>query len=646
MTLSIIIVNYNVKFFLEQCLYSVQRALGALEAEVIVVDNGSTDGSLPYLRPKFRDVIFMESNSNCGFAKACNTGLAAAKGENILFLNPDTLLAEDTLQCCITFLNTHARAGALGVRMVDGSGHFLKESKRAFPAPLTSLFKLAGLARIFPHSKTFSRYHLGHLDETKNHEVDVLAGAFMMIRKSVLDKTGAFDETFFMYGEDVDLSYRIQKAGYKNYYVADTAIIHFKGESTKRGSLNYVRLFYSAMSKFVKKWHGGGKATFFIASIHFAIWVRALIAAIAKFIKWIGLPVIDAVFILISFLLVKELWVVTVKPGIVYPDKLLQLSFAAFTGIYLLIAYYAGLYDKAYKPANVLRATFLATLVLLSLYALLPERFRFSRGIVVFGALAAFLFISLLRALLVKAKMIQQVSVKTAKPYMLVAGSFSEYEEIKKLLQQKNWHTKLIGRLSVDKDTTDAIASLTEVNNIAPALNAQELIICAGRFSYKNIIAFIQQKHGNLRLRFHTAGSCSIIGSDASTKSGEVIAAETNFNLARPHSRRLKRLVDVAGALIFVFTFPIHLLLVKKPLRFFTNCFAVLYGKKTWIGYGAPSEKLPHLRPGVLAPNGNFLKTPYPANENFYLVDFWYAQNYEPLQDVKLMLKRYRQLAG
>ncbi|RYG42838.1 MAG: glycosyltransferase family 2 protein, partial [Chitinophagaceae bacterium] len=263
MDLSVIIVNYNVKYFLEQCLYSVRKALIPIQAEIIVVDNKSTDNSPEYLQPRFPEAIFISNETNVGFGQACNQGLKQASGKYILFLNPDTILPEDCLKKSIDFLAARPEAGALGIKMIDGSGNFLRESKRSFPSPLTSFYKLAGLARLFPRSSLFARYHLGHLDENKDHAVDVLAGAFMLIKKEVLNKTGAFDETFFMYGEDVDLSYRIQKSGYLNYYFSGSSIIHFKGESTKRGSMNYVRMFYNAMSIFVRKHYGGSKAGIF-----------------------------------------------------------------------------------------------------------------------------------------------------------------------------------------------------------------------------------------------------------------------------------------------------------------------------------------------------------------------------------------------
>ncbi|RYF97215.1 MAG: glycosyltransferase family 2 protein, partial [Chitinophagaceae bacterium] len=218
MLLSIIIVNYNVRHFLEQCLFSVTRAVQFISndtderrAEVIVVDNNSSDNSVEYLQPLFPGTKFLTNTENLGFAKACNQGLKIASGRYILFLNPDTIVPEDCFETCLRVFEQKPDVGALGTKMLDGSGRFLKESKRSFPSPLTSLFKLFGLSRLFPHSKIFSKYHLGNLDADKDHVVDVLAGAFMMIRREVLRITGSFDEIFFMYGEDVDLSYRIQQ---------------------------------------------------------------------------------------------------------------------------------------------------------------------------------------------------------------------------------------------------------------------------------------------------------------------------------------------------------------------------------------------------------------------------------------------------
>lgn len=257
MRLSVIIVSYNVKYFLEQCLFSVLPAVCGMDAEVIVVDNASTDGSLDYLRPLFPAVTFIDSGSNLGFGRANNLALQGAKGEYVLFLNPDTLVPEDCFRRCLEFMDRHEKAGALGIRMIDGSGRFLPESKRSFPGTATAFFKLLGLASAFPKSAVFNRYALGHLDQHQNHRVDVLAGAFFLARKSVLDKTGGFDEQFFMYGEDIDLSFRIKQLGYENWYFSGSTIIHFKGESSRKGSPRHTRMFYQAMVVFVRKHYRG-----------------------------------------------------------------------------------------------------------------------------------------------------------------------------------------------------------------------------------------------------------------------------------------------------------------------------------------------------------------------------------------------------
>jgi GT2 family glycosyltransferase len=256
MELSVIIVNYNVKFFLEQCLHAVHRAIAALQAEIIVVDNHSTDGSVEYLQPLFPQVKFVSPGQNLGFGKANNLALNQASGRYILFLNPDTIIPEDCFVKCIQFFEASHNAGAIGVRMLDGSGIFLPESKRSFPTTAAAFYKLMGLSSLFPRSPRFNQYALGYLDDQHDHRVEVLAGAFMMIRKAVLDKSGGFDENFFMYGEDIDLSYRLEQAGYENWYYSGTSIIHFKGESLKKWSSNHVKVFYEAMMVFVRKHYG------------------------------------------------------------------------------------------------------------------------------------------------------------------------------------------------------------------------------------------------------------------------------------------------------------------------------------------------------------------------------------------------------
>jgi len=222
MKLSVIIVNYNVKYFLEQALLSVRIASDGIETEVFVVDNNSVDDSVAMVREKFPEVNLIVNKDNVGFSCANNQAIEIATGDYILLLNPDTVVEEGTFRACVKFMDAHPDAGGLGVKMIDGSGNFLPESKRGFPSPAVAFYKAFGLSALFPKSKTFNHYHLGYLDDNETHEIEVLAGAFMLLRKTVLDKIGWLDEAFFMYGEDIDLSYRIVKGGYKNYYFPET----------------------------------------------------------------------------------------------------------------------------------------------------------------------------------------------------------------------------------------------------------------------------------------------------------------------------------------------------------------------------------------------------------------------------------------
>jgi N-acetylglucosaminyl-diphospho-decaprenol L-rhamnosyltransferase len=252
MLVSVIIVNYRVPYFLELCLHSVRRALQGLDAEIIVVDNHSGDGSVDLLRPLFPDVNWIVNTENEGFSRANNRAVKQATGGTILFLNPDTIVPEDMIRKCIAFMGATGDVGGLGVRMIDGNGRFLRESRRGFPSPWVAFCKLSGLTALFPRSRRFAQYYLGHLPSDKTTPAPVLSGACLFVSRSALDRTGSFDETFFMYAEDIDLSYRLESGGYTNYYFPDVTIIHFKGESTPKDS-RYNRQFYKAMSQFRRK---------------------------------------------------------------------------------------------------------------------------------------------------------------------------------------------------------------------------------------------------------------------------------------------------------------------------------------------------------------------------------------------------------
>ncbi|WP_187261911.1 glycosyltransferase family 2 protein [Pontibacter beigongshangensis] len=283
--LSVIVVSYNVQYFLELALQSVQKALAGIPSEIFVVDNNSTDNSVDMVASRFPEVVLIANKKNVGFSTANNQAIRRATGQYVLLLNPDTVVQEDTFLKCLRFMDANPEAGGLGVKMIDGTGTFLPESKRGLPTPLVAFSKIAGISRLFPKSRVFGRYHLGFLSAEEVHEVEVLSGAFMLMRHETLDKVGLLDESFFMYGEDVDLSYRIILGGYKNYYFPDTTIIHYKGESTHKGSLNYVLVFYRAMAIFYKKHFSGSNAVLFSKLILIAIYARAGFSVLTMSLK-------------------------------------------------------------------------------------------------------------------------------------------------------------------------------------------------------------------------------------------------------------------------------------------------------------------------------------------------------------------------
>ena len=286
MKISVIIVNYNVKFYLEQCLQSLRCALKGIDSEVYVVDNHSRHGSVEYLRKRFREMKFVASNHNLGFARANNLAIKRSKGEYVLLLNPDTIVGEDSIRKSLAFMEEHPQAGGLGVKMLKCDGNKAMESRRGLPSPLTAFYKMCGLCARYPKSRRFGKYYMSYLSWEKPEKIEVISGAYCLLRHSVLDEIGLLDEDFFMYGEDIDLSYRILKGGYENWYLP-VSILHYKGESTHKSSYRYVHVFYEAMLIFFRK-HYRHLSFWLSLPIKFAIYIKALFALVNMVAKRIS----------------------------------------------------------------------------------------------------------------------------------------------------------------------------------------------------------------------------------------------------------------------------------------------------------------------------------------------------------------------
>ena len=508
MKLSIVIVNYNVKHFLNQCLQSVKKAIQNIEAEIFVVDNASSDNSVEMLKKKFPWVNIIANTENKGFSCANNQALKIAKGEFVLLLNPDTLVEEDTFEKCIAFMNQTPDAGAIGVKMINGNGEFLPESKRALPIPSVAFYKIFGLSKLFPRSKKFGSYHLTYLDNNETQSVEVLSGAFMFIRKKVLDEIGLLDETFFMYGEDIDLSYRIIKAGYKNYYLPETRIIHYKGESTKKSTVNYVVVFYKAMQIFAKK-HFTNKKSFLLTWIfNLAIWLRASLSIGKRVLSNLLLPFLDILVIYGGMFLLAFYWQYQVLQyrESHFPDYYFYYVIPCYIVIWIVSIALSKGYKKPYSTHKTNRGIIFGTIAILLIYALLPETYRFSRAVTIFGAVWTAIAMNTIRYLFHFFKLKGYQYDKSNKRRILIIGSHSETERVALLAQIGSQKPEIIFTLEE--------VSSSVVNDFVNENKVNELILCTKDVSIKDIISnLIELKSDSLSYKIAPENEQVLIGS-------------------------------------------------------------------------------------------------------------------------------------
>jgi GT2 family glycosyltransferase len=643
--LSVVIVNYNVEYFLEQCLQSVERAGRNIDMEVFVVDNNSVDGSVAMTRERFPWVKMIANKENVGFSMANNQAMRISQGEYILLLNPDTVVQEDTFSTCINHMDAQPKAGGLGVKMVDGKGIYLPESKRGLPTPWVSLLKMIGLYRVFPKSKRINPYYLGNLDKDGNHEIEILSGAFMFMRKEALDKVGLLDEDFFMYGEDIDLSWRIIQGGYKNLYLADTSIIHYKGESTKKGSLNYVFVFYNAMVIFAKKHFSSKNAQLFSTLINLAIYLRAGIAIVSRFIREMWLPSVDAVVALGGLWGIKlfyENW-----QGKVYDQTLVTSAFCLYAVCWVLSLSLTGGYQRPIRILNVIKGIGLGTIIILIAYSLLPESLRFSRALIILGALIVFALLLAIRGLLLAfSGSSSGFRVKRVKHYALV-GSNEEVKRVHQLLAQSQAELgKVMYIDSKYNPLGDKAASMKMLDEIVRVHGIHDVIFCAKDISSAEIIGTMSRtENRGVEFKIAPPESLYIIGSNSIETSGELFILDVN-SVSLPNNRREKRLLDVTVSLALIVSLPINLWLVRSKGKYIKNLLSVLIGKKTWVGFYPSSsnkQKLPKLRPGVLYPilaGANSKIT----EETFDKLNVVYAKDYRVMNDLGFVWRFFGEL--
>jgi len=648
MKLSVIIVNYNVKYFLEVCLNSLFRALSGFNSEVIVVDNNSADDSCSFIRNRYPGVILIENKDNKGFSKANNQGVAIAKGEYILFLNPDTVMPEDFFVKTLAYMDAHPDAGALGPRLIDGKGRFAPDSKKSFPSLSVALYKTIGINKFFPRSPYFNKYYSVHISEHETAPVDVLSGCCMLVRRSAMDKAGGpFDEDYFMYCEDVDLSYRIEKAGYKNIYFPDADLIHYKGESTRKMTLSYVRIFNEALVTFVKKHYSAKQARLFVLFINIGIILRAVLGTLKRALKVLHMPLFDALILLLTLWGIKNFWVQEVKNIMPIPPASVYATFPAYIGLWLLSLYLNGSYDQPYRALKVTRGMLIGTVAILAYYGLLPPEYRYSRAIIIFTGFGGTVVLLGLHEILYRMGILKFIPYdKLPRNAVIVAGE-TAYRDTAAMLRQVNYAPELSGRVSPGPVTGDALASLPEMKQLLYTTGVNEVIFCINGLTYKDMFQQMQLCGAQYEYKIHLPGSQSFVGSNSSSTSGDLYTIDRSYNLSDFAQVRNKRMLDIATSLILIGLLPLLVFLVKKPLLFIANCFKVLFGNRTWVGYasGVQVSKLPQLRMGIIEPF-NVLKGYDPSAVVKNQINITYAHTYTPVTDLNLILKNFRYLGG
>lgn len=525
MEISVIIVNYNVRHFLEQCLSSLFIALKDIPSEVFVVDNNSADGSCSMVQARFPAARLIRNTTNRGFSAANNQAIEIATGRYILLLNPDTVLPEDSLSTCLEFMDKTPDAGAAGLRMIDGRGRYLPESKRGLPTPAAAFFRISGIYKLFPRSDFFNHYYHGNLDSSVVNEIEILTGAFMFIRRETLQKTGGLDESFFMYGEDIDLSYRISLAGYKNYYLPDPAIIHYKGESTRRSDINYVIHFYRSMIIFAAKHLKERGSGLFMALIRFAVLLRGLLSLIARGVRLIIPPLAEGIAVYLLLLAASKWWGnYRFNDPAYFPSLYTNYILPAYILVWIVSMKIWGAYRERGEPVSVVKGIFSGTLFILIVYALLPVHLRFSRAVIIIGTLIITSLSLITRIVLWKIGLLKLTGLPGKSRRVLIASGIEEYLKIIRIMDESNLKYSLTGRVTpFENDPDPHLGTLYNLDEVIRINQPEEIIFSSADIQAGQIIEAINKLSGSrIGKKIARTDSSFVIGSISPSKNGEI----------------------------------------------------------------------------------------------------------------------------
>lgn len=594
--ISIIIVNFNVREFLHHALVSLQKAMKGIKGEIIVVDNASDDGSVEMVRRRFPAVVLIANKTNLGFAKANNLGLRKAKGKHFLLINPDTLVQEDTLRVMLQFFEDNPDVGLAGCKILNPDGSFQLPCRRSFPTPWVALTKMSGFSALFPRTRLFGRYNLTYLSPDETYEIDAVSGSFMMLRREAYEEVGGLDEDFFMYGEDLDWCYRIQQAGWKNYYVHSTKIIHYKGESTKRSNLDEIRTFYRAMHLFVKKHLSGSHG--FAKLLGIAISISSRLAMLKAFLRPLKVALVDWLFVDVCLLIAELLWFGTFfrLPHHAYP-----IVYTIPAIIVLGSLYSVGVYThRRMSVSRTMAATFLS-FVFVSALVFFFKDYGFSRGVIIISGLLSTL-------LLPSWRLLMRVSGKTTpegrkslfgRRTLVVGTDKSAQELLRRLRTRVSDGYDVIGFVDVNRKRIgqqlaglSILGSTDNIGKVIQDFRISDVIFSPQILSYTDILSVISRTREQT-VNFHLVPNTLevIIGKGSVDSLDELPLVQITYNIEKSVNRVSKRAFDIAVSLI--------LLLSTYPFVYFKKLFG-----------GASRSQIIHRLPSVLSGERSFVGPP------------------------------------
>ncbi len=644
MQISVIIVSYNVRAFLENCLVSVQKSLEHLAGEIIVVDNASDDGSVEMVREKFPLVQLIANNENIGFGSANNQAVKVANGYFLFLLNPDTVVQENTFRVMLDYFQHHPDTGLAGCKVLNPDGTMQLACRRSFPTPWIAFTKITGLSSLFPNSAIFSKYNLTYLHPDETHEVDAVSGSCMIISKSLFETIGGFDEQFFMYGEDLDICYRVQQAGKKVFYVHETQIIHYKGESVRRSDINEVRIFYQAMRLFVQKHFRYGIAAKFFLGLGIA--AREAVALLEKHSLMFSAMLFDYVLVVASWFVSEwfRFGEVMHFPSYAYPVLLTIPPLLTIGTLFLSDVYTV----RKHSIARTFNGIIIAY-ILLSALTFFFNEYAFSRFVLLIAGAISSLFLTGWRTILRSKQSGEMFSKRT-----LVVGTDASSLELISKIKKRNQHGyEIVGfidsnrkRIGEQVGGIEILGSIETIGRVIQQQNISEVIFSNNSLSYSEMLSVISNSSDRgVNYRLVPNSMEVIIGKTHIDELNDFPLVDIEYNINRLPNRVVKRTVDIVlSLLLFVLSLPFFYL--HSISTFLKHVPKVLSGELSLVGispngnYGKEKRIRNIGKPGLtgLAQVNNFDKL---TTEEITQYNLSYAKNQSFLLDIEILLKTF-----